>query len=68
MVSVWRIWQGKTECALISLIGLTIKNGLVLVLLVGLGWKLGQRPVTKTTTYSGISLVSWLEWKGKTFM
>lgn len=36
-----------------------------LVLLVGLDLKLGKRPVIKST-YSGISLVSWLEWKGKT--
>lgn len=35
------------------------------LLLVGLDLKLGKHPVIKST-YSGISLVSWLEWEGKT--
>lgn len=35
------------------------------LLLVRLDLKLGKYPVVKST-YSGISLVSWLEWKGKT--
>lgn len=36
-----------------------------LLLLVRLDLKLGKCPL-KTSTYSGMSLVSWLEWKGKT--
>lgn len=59
-----KLWQ-QTECALISSFGLTIKDGLFWLLLVGLDWKPGEHPVVKST-YSGISLVSWLEWEGKT--
>lgn len=57
-------WQ-QTECALISSFGLTIKDGLFWLLLVGLDREPGEHPVVKST-YSGISLVSWLEWEGKT--
>ena len=51
-------------------IGLTVKNGFFFgCLLVGLGLKKKRKekenPVV-ISTYSGISLVSWLEWKGKT--
>lgn len=37
----------------------------LLLLLVGLYLKLGEHQL-EMSTYSGISLVSWLEWKGKT--
>lgn len=50
----------ETECTLIFLFGLTIKHGFFLVLLVGLDLKPDKHPVLKST-YSGISLVSWLE-------
>lgn len=36
------------------------KNGFLVAWLVGLDLKLGKRPL-KEFTYSGISLVSWLE-------
>lgn len=58
----WFLWGGKLwqECALASTAGLTVKKWLFVVV----SLELSKYSVMKAT-YSGISLVSWLEWKGK---
>lgn len=57
MISEGRIVTDGAECFSICSVGLIVKNG-SLLLVFGLGNNLGTR-----ATYSGISLVSWLEWK-----
>lgn len=59
MISMWKLWQ-ETECALISSIGLTIKDGFFFVAVSWAWFEAGQIPSHKV--YLLWDLIGQLAW------